>query len=125
MNPIINKIAAVLAWIIGAMAIFAGGQVLLGKVPDYYVIDWLLIYNFVIGVVTFLFTAVMIWRNSRWARSLAIATLGVHAIVMLVLLTAYKDVVAPDSLMAMTVRNSVWVIILALLLVQRRQKSSP
>ena len=123
MNPYINKIAAVLAWIIGAMAIFAGGQVLLGKVQDYYVIDWLVIYNFVMGVVTFLFTAVMIWRNNRWARSLAIATLGAHAIVMLVLLTAYKDVVAPDSLMAMTVRNSVWVIILALLLVQRRQKT--
>ena len=123
MNPIINKIAAVLAWIIGAMAIFAGGQVLLGKVPDYYVIGWLPVYNFVIGVFTFFFTAVMIWRNSHWARSLAIATLGAHAIVMLVLLTAYKDVVAPDSLMAMTVRNSVWVIILALLLVQRRKKT--
>lgn len=123
MNTYINKIAAVLAWIIGAMAIFAGGQVLLGKVPDYYVIGWLPIYNFAIGVITFFFTAVMIWRGSRWSRSLAIVTLGAHAIVMLILLTAYKDVVAPDSLMAMTVRNSVWVIILALLLVQRRRKT--
>ncbi len=123
MKLYVNRVAAVLAWVIGAMAIFAGGQVLLGKLPDYYVINWLPVYNFVVGIVTFFFTAVMIWRNSRWSRSLAIATLGAHAIVMLVLLTAYKDVVAPDSLAAMTVRNSVWVIILALLLVQRREKS--
>lgn len=123
MSTFINKIAAVLAWIIGALAIFAGGQVLLGKAPDYYVIGWLPIYNFVIGVVTFFFTAVMIWRGSRWSRSLAIVTLGAHAIVMLILVTVYKDVVAPDSLAAMIVRNTVWVIILALLLVQRRKKS--
>jgi hypothetical protein len=123
MNPIINKIAAVLAGIIGAMAIFAGGQVLLGKLPDYYVIDWLPVYNFVIGVISLFFTAVMIWRNSRWSRALAIATLGAHAIVMLVLLTAYQGVVAPDSLMATTVRNSVWVIIVVLLLVQKREKA--
>ncbi len=123
MNPIINKIAAVLAGIIGAMAIFAGGQVLLGKLPDYYVIDWLPVYNFVMGVISLFFTAVMIWRNSRWSRALAIATLGAHAIVMLVLLTAYQGVVAPDSLMATTVRNSVWVIIVVLLLVQKREKA--
>lgn len=120
---VINKIAAVLAWIIGAMAIFAGGQVLLGKVPDYYVIGWLPVYNFMIGLVTFFFTAVMIWRNSRWSRSLAIATLIAHAVVMIILLTMYKDVVAQDSLMATTVRNSVWFIILALLFIQRRKKT--
>ena len=121
MSTAINKSAAILAWIIGAMAIFAGGQVLLGKVQDYYVIDWLPIYNFTIGLITFFFTAVMLWRNSRWSRSLAIATLGFHAVVMLILFTLYKDVVAPDSIMAMTVRISIWVIILVLLLVQRRK----
>lgn len=35
----LNKNAAVLAFIVGAMAVFAGGQVLLGKLPDYYVIN--------------------------------------------------------------------------------------
>ena len=33
----LSKIAAVLAFIIGAMAVFAGGQVLLGRDPGYYV----------------------------------------------------------------------------------------
>ena len=31
------------------MAVFAGGRVLLGTLPDYYLIDWLPTYNFVIG----------------------------------------------------------------------------
>ena len=54
MNTTLNKIAAVLAFIIGAMAAFAGGQVLLGKVPDYYVINWLPVYNYTVGILTVL-----------------------------------------------------------------------
>ena len=43
MNITFNKIASALAFLIGAMAIFAGGQVLLGKDPGYHVINWLLL----------------------------------------------------------------------------------
>ena len=117
----LNKIAAVLAFIIGAMAVFAGGKVLLGEQPDYYVIDWVPIYNFVIGVVSVFFSSVVIWRNSRLALPVAVATFGAHAIVMLILLTAYRPVVATDSLVAMTIRLVVWAIILVLLTIQRRR----
>jgi len=117
-----NKIAAVLAFVIGAMAVFAGGKMLLGVPPDYYVIDWLPIYNFAIGVVSVFFSSVVIWKNSRLALPVAIATIAQHAIVMLILLTAYRPVVAPDSLVAMTVRLVVWSAILILLLVQRGQE---
>ncbi|MBE2223717.1 MAG: hypothetical protein IAF02_19410, partial [Anaerolineae bacterium] len=75
MNSKLSKAAAILAWIIGGMAIVAGGRVLLGTLPDYYVVDWLPIYNFVVGVVTVLVTAVLIWRNSRYALPAAVATL--------------------------------------------------
>ena len=47
-----NKIAAVLAFLIGVMAVFAGGQVFLGIIPDYYIIDWLPGYNFVLGLLS-------------------------------------------------------------------------
>ena len=114
-----NKIAAVLAFIIGAMAIFAGGQVLfLGKQMDYYIITWLPYYNFTLGVISVLVTAVLIWKNSRCAMPATIATFTAHALVMLVLLTAYKDVVAPDSIVAMSVRLVVWVVILILMSMQ-------
>jgi hypothetical protein len=124
MNAILSKTAALLAFVIGAMAIFAGGQVLLGQLPDYYVIDWLPIYNFSVGVISALVTAIVIWKNTRYALPAAVATLSAHALVMIVLQTAYRDVVAPDSIRAMTVRIGVWIVILALLLIQGRKKVS-
>lgn len=117
----LSKIGSILAFVIGAMAIFAGGQVLLGNMPDYYVIDWLPIYNFTIGVITFFLTAILIWKNNQYALAAAIATLSGHTIVMFILQSAYRDVVAPDSIRAMTLRIGVWVVILGLLLVQWRR----
>ena len=117
----LSKAAAVLAFIIGAMAVFAGGQVLLGRDPGYYVIDWLPIYNFVVGALTVLVIAPLIWRGSKWALPAALATFAAHSLVMVVLRTAYSDVVAPDSLRAMTIRMAAWLLILALLFVRARR----
>jgi len=116
-----NRIASVLAFVIGAMAVFAGGQVLLGKAPDYYVINWLPVYNYTIGILTVLVTTVLIWVNSRLAMPVAVVTFGIHALVMLVLQTAYRDVVAVDSVVAMMLRMATWIIILALMYAQARQ----
>lgn len=52
------KIASLLAFIIGAMAIFAGGRTLLGADPGYYVINWLLLYNYTLGILTVFVTAI-------------------------------------------------------------------
>lgn len=120
----LNKIAAVLAFIIGAMAVFAGGQVLLGKSPDYYVINWLPVYNYTAGILTVFVTAILIWSRHRLAIPVAIATFGLHALVMLILQTSYRDVVAIDSIVAMTIRMVVWIIILAMLYMQARRKPS-
>ena len=117
-----NRLAAGLAFVIGAMAVFAGGQVLLGQLPDYYVIDWLPIYNLTLGLLSALFASVVIWRNSRLALPSALAVFGLHALVMSILLTVYRQVVAVDSLRAMTIRLAVWVIILVLLLAARRRR---
>ena len=123
MNSKLRKTAAVLSFIIGAMAIFAGGQVILGKIMDYYVIDWLPIYNFIVGIIS-VFAAIIIWKGSKIAMPVAIAILASNVTVMLVLLTAYRDVVAPDSIKAMTVRIVAWIIIIILMVIQvRRDKS--
>jgi len=125
MNSKLRKTAAVLSFIIGAMAIFAGGQVILGKIMDYYVIDWLPIYNFIIGIIS-VFAAIIIWKGSKISMPVAIVILASNVTVMLVLLTAYRDVVAPDSIKAMTVRIVAWIIILVLIIFQaRRDKSVP
>jgi hypothetical protein len=121
MNTTLNKIAAVLAFIIGAMAVFAGGQVLLGKLPDYYVINWLPVYNYTAGILTVFVTVALIWSRHRLAMPAAIATFSVHALVMLILQTAYRDVVAIDSVMAMNIRMTVWIIILSLMFFRSRK----
>ena len=118
----LNKIAAVLAFIIGAMAVFAGGQVLLGNLPDYYVINWLPVYNYTVGILTIFVTAILIWSRHRLAMPVAIATFGIHTLVMLILQISYRDVVAIDSIVAMTVRMTIWIIILAMLYTQARRK---
>lgn len=122
MKTILTKIASVLAFIIGAMAVFAGGQVLLGKDPGYFVINWLPVYNYTAGILTVFISAILIWVNSRFALAAAIGTFSVHALVMLILQTAYRSVVAPDSIMAMTIRMVVWGIVLVLIFVQRRKR---
>jgi uncharacterized membrane protein len=116
-----SKIAAILAVVIGGMAIAAGGQVLLGKVMDYYVIDWVPVYNFAAGVISVFITALLIWKNHAWAIPAAIATLLAHSLVMVILQTVYRDVVAVDSIVAMTLRITVWLVIVILLIVQRRK----
>ena len=126
MKTTLNKIAAILAFIIGMMAIFAGGKALLGVDPGYYVINWLLLYNYTIGILTVFITAILIWTNSRFALPAAIGTFSIHAVVMLLLQTAFRDVVAPDSVRAMTIRLVVWGIILGLMFVQsRKNKTAP
>jgi hypothetical protein len=121
MNTTLNKIAAILAFVIGAMAVFAGGKVLLGNDPGYYVINWLPVYNYTVGILTVFVTAALIWGRHRLALPIAAATFGVHTLVMLVLQVAYRDVVAIDSVMAMTIRMTVWIIILALMYAQTRR----
>jgi hypothetical protein len=118
MSTKLTKASAVLAFVMGAMAVVSGGRVLLGHIPDYYVIDWVPVYNFSAGLITAAFTAILIWKNHKYALIAAIATLLSHSTVMVILQTAYRDVVAPDSIQAMTLRITTWVIILTLLLVQ-------
>jgi hypothetical protein len=120
-NTTLSKIGAVLAFIIGAMALIAGGGVLLGRDPGYYVIDWLPIYNFAAGAISAFLAAPVIWKNSRLSMPTAVGILGLHAVVMLILQAAYRAVVAPDSIMAMTVRLVFWAVIVGLLIVQQRK----
>ncbi len=121
----LRKSAAILAFIIGGMAIFAGGQVVLfGAVKDYYVVDWLPIYNFIMGLLTVFVTSLLIWKNARFTFMAVIATLIAHAVVMVILQTAYRDVVALASIVAMTIRIITWVIILVLLSVQKAKRNT-
>ena len=94
MNGWQNKIASILALIIGVMAVFAGGVV--AARPGYSVVGWLPIYNFAAGVFTTLVTAILIWRRHWLAALLRRRRLG-YAVVMLILVAAYRGAVAPQA----------------------------
>lgn len=114
MNAILTKIPSILAFLVGAMSIFAGGMVMRGWKPGYSVLSWLPVYNFVIGLLT-LIPAYLLWVDNRYAWTASIVTFGVHTIVLLLLLATFRGQVAVQSIGAMSFRVVVWIIILALL----------
>ena len=123
MKNTLGKVASILAFAIGALAVFSGGRALLGIDPGYYVITWLLLYNYTMGVLTVSLTAVLLWRRGRRAMPAAIATFGLHALIMVILQTAYRDVVASESIRAMIIRLAVWAAILMLIFAQSRVRA--
>jgi len=123
MNTTLNKIASVLAFIIGILSIFAGALTMTGWEPGYFVLNWLPVYNFILGTLTVFIPAILIWRNSQYAMPAAIATFSIHAIVTLLLLTVFLGTVAANSIGAMTFRLVTWLIILALMVVQSRKQA--
>ena len=109
------KTAGVLAFVIGALSIFAGGMAMRGWNPGYSVLGWLPVYNFVMGVLTVFIPAILLWRESRHAGASALIFFGVHAGATVLLFLAFRDVVATQSILAMTFRLAVWLVILALI----------
>jgi len=103
------------------MAVVAGIQVLLGNDPGYYVINWLPVYNYTMGILTISITTILIWRRSKLAWFAAITTFAAHTLVMIILKTAYSDVVAVDSIRAMTIRMLAWIVIIGLMYAQARK----
>ncbi len=109
------KIAAGLAFLIGALSIFAGAMAMRGWNPGYRVLGWLPVYNFGMGILTVLIPAILIWKNHPIAFFTAIAFFVIHLIATAILLLAFRDVVATQSLLAMAFRLVVWIIILGLM----------
>jgi len=124
MNTTLNKIASVLAFLVGGLSIFAGALAMTGWEPGYFVLNWLPVYNFILGVMTIFIPAIFIWKNSKYAIPTAIATFCIHAIVTLLLLTVFRGTVAANSIGAMIFRLVIWLIILALMIVQSRRQAT-
>lgn len=114
MSTFLTKLPSTLAFLVGAMSIVAGGMVMRGWRPGYSILSWLPVYNFVLGLLT-LVPAYLLWVNNRHALAASIVTFALHAVVLLLLLTAFRGQVATQSIGAMSFRLIVWIVILALL----------
>jgi len=106
-----KRFPSLLGIIIGLLSILSGTKVLLGiSSPTYSVLQWLVIYNVSLGVVS-VFTGAGLWNLRSWAISLAALVAASHGFV-LVLLTVFfvsGKSVAYQSIMAMLFRTTVWV----------------
>ncbi|HHC79312.1 MAG TPA: hypothetical protein ENK46_05480 [Flavobacteriia bacterium] len=122
---ILKKIAASLAFFLGALSVFAGSRVLLGiDVKEYNVLIWLVSYNVVFGFISVL-AAYLIWKKMEMAKNLTLFILTMHFLV-LVYLKFFSDTVAQESIKAMLFRTSIWIIItvISILIPKYIQKNS-
>ncbi len=120
MDTFARGAAALLALMIGAMSVVAGTSAAQGWQPGYTVLSWLPIYNLAIGLWTVLVPTVLIWSRSRFAVLVSVGTLCVHVSVLLLLVSTVVGVPARESMLAMTSRVAVWLIIIGLLVLWRR-----
>jgi hypothetical protein len=106
----LDKIAAILALFIGGMSVIAGSKVLLGiDVKDYTVLNWLVIYNVILGVISIV-AAYLIWKNKSPAKEAIVLVLAAHTFVALYLYV-FSETAASESLKAMSFRISIWIFI--------------
>lgn len=119
-----NKIAAFLTFLIGAMSVVSGWRAMQGWNPGYFVLGWLPLYNFMMGILTVTVPAALIWRESRFALLSAISVFAAHAAILLILITAFSNTVAQESISAMLFRIGVWLVILGVMILAHRKDSS-
>lgn len=108
---IIQTASAVVALLFGLMTIFVGSRVLLGSDPGYIVFQPLLIYNTTMGMM-YVAASFFIFRNLRQGRNMATIIFILNLIVLGVIyfLHTTGGAVAVDSLRAMSVRTTVWLV---------------
>jgi hypothetical protein len=121
-----DRVASVLAIVIGLLSIREGGAVLLGvTIPDYPVLFWLVWYNVALGFVS-VAAGIGMWSKRDWSRTLALNILVLHAVVFagLVALYQFGQTVAPRSIFAMMFRTFTWIVIYSLLKWKRQEEGS-
>ncbi|MDD3720946.1 MAG: hypothetical protein PHW92_00465 [Lutibacter sp.] len=117
-NPNLRKgyrmgIATILAFLIGIMSVISGSLVLLKyNTPNYNVLNWLVIYNIILGFISII-VAILIWEKNKSVRRLIPVILVLHVLILAFLYFFSKEV-AVESIKAMGFRVSIWIAILLL-----------
>jgi len=113
---ITQTVLAFVAALFGLATIFAGTRVLLGSDPGYTVFQPLLIYNTTMGIV-YVAAGVIILRNFKQGMNVAAVVFFLNFIVLVVICFLYtkENLIAVDSLRAMSLRTVVWLALFAVL----------
>ena len=118
------KIAAVIAFLIGAMSVAVGTRVLMGiSTPDYHVLDWLVVYNVFAGIIS-IAVSILIWKEYWRAFTVSVLIAASHIIVLVLLISAFNEIAAAESIKAMIFRSIIWIIIILLSIKPKNQTKS-
>ena len=109
----LHQIASLLALLVGGMSILAGGMVMRGWQPGWNVLNWLPVYNFVVGLMT-LIPAYWLWVDHRHAVTASFVIFSIHLLVLMLLLIVFRNTAAFQSFGAMAFRVVAWIVILTL-----------
>ena len=105
-----NKIVAVLAIVIGIMAVVTGLRVIGGFFdPGYQYFLTLVSYNVIMGAVSVI-VGIYVWQRNKNALLYSKFITAAHIIVLLLLLTIFNNVISEHSIGAMTFRSIAWII---------------
>jgi hypothetical protein len=92
-------------------------MVLLGlRTLDYRILDWLVVYNVLLGIISIL-VAYQIGKQHSKSKLMVMAILLLHSLVLFYLFF-FNDMVAIESIKAMAFRVSIWGAILILVLIK-------
>lgn len=108
-----ERSAAVVGFVFGLATLAAGGSVLLGRDPGYLVYRPLLVFNTAMGL-AYVYAALEAWRRNERGRTAAGAILAANAAMLVWIVYLFRttaDVVAVDSVRAMTLRTVVWFVL--------------
>lgn len=107
---IMHKIAAIIALFIGIMSVISGSLVLLNyNIPNYNVLNWLVIYNVIFGAISIV-AAFLIWKNNSIAKKMVVFILASHTLIA-IYLNFFSETVASKSIKAMDFRIAIWILI--------------
>lgn len=105
---------SIFAIILGIFTFIDGLPILFNiTIPNYKVLPWLLYYNLIMAVVTII-AGIGFWCGHKQAIWLSgILAIG-HTIVMILILSAFQDLVVLKSQIAMTIRSITWILIFSI-----------
>jgi hypothetical protein len=121
-----DRVASILAVVLGLLSVREGGSVLVGLTkPAYHVIPWLVWYNVAMGAVSVV-AGIGMWMRRAWSINLSVNVLAFHGIVFLGLIgmRQYGQEVAMNSIFAMMFRTFTWMVIYSLLKWNRQEERS-
>lgn len=108
-----EKSGALTAILFGGVTIIAGGRVLFGfSNPGYDTLQSLLIFNFIMGFI-YVGTGLLIWKKHSKSIRITLFVLILNLVVLFIIGTLYLFAgnVAIQSVIAMTFRAGIWLLI--------------